>query len=249
LFGSWLNFEGPAAARFDIFIQLGAILAVVFLYRDRFFGLVKKVTVAKKWVSQERKELTIAHLALTIVPVVIAGLFLYSTIKNKLFNNLVVAIGLIAGGIIMIIVDNIVARKAQASVKNEETHSLDTITYLQAFGVGVAQCFSLWPGVSRAGATIIGGVITGLDYKIAAEYSFIVAVPVMAMAVGYDFLKTISELTKSDLVYFMLGGIISFIVAMFSIKLFIGLVQRFKLKPFGWYRIVLGLVVLWLMYF
>ncbi len=250
LFSSWLDYEGPRVSSFNIFIQLGAILAVVFLYRDRFLGLIKKVTYTKeKWVSAERKGLTLFHLVLTILPVMLAGVFFYSTIKDKLFNNTVVVIGLIVGGIVMIVTDHCVAKRTAAPDASERTHSLDTISYLQAFGVGVAQCFSLWPGVSRAGATIVGGVITGLDYKIAAEYSFIVAVPVMAMAVGYDLLKTFSELTTSDLVYFGLGGFVSFIVAMFAIKVFIGLVQRFKLAPFGWYRIVLGVVVFLMIYF
>ncbi|MBN1493893.1 MAG: undecaprenyl-diphosphate phosphatase [Candidatus Omnitrophica bacterium] len=244
LCGTWLNFEGPRAASFEIFIQLGAIAAVVVLYKERFRRLACDCAPSKKWCAIKPGTLNIMHLALTITPVVIAGFFLYSVIKNKLFNNTVVAIGLIAGGIVMIIIDMLVKRAHGKTPNNEMTHDLDNMTYRQALGVGIAQCFSLWPGVSRSGATIIGGVLSGLDYKIAAEYSFIVAVPVMIMAVGYDLLRSFSELTLNDAGYFIAGGMIAFIVAVFSIKLFIGLVQRFKLAPFGWYRIMIGSGVL-----
>ena len=231
LVGEALNFTGEKAASFEIFIQVGAIGAVVWLYRERFSSYLKPTS----WTNT--RKLNFIHFALAIFPVVVLGALAYKTIKHVLFSSEVVAISLIVGGLVMIIVE-------KWGKLPESTTSLDEVSYLQAFKIGCLQCFALIPGVSRSGATILGGLFFGLNYKTAAEFSFLIAVPVMLMASGYDLLKSAEIISRSDMSYFLLGAGLSFIVAYFSIKTFLKLLSQLKLTPFGWYRILIGIVVL-----
>jgi undecaprenyl-diphosphatase len=118
---------------------------------------------------------------------------------------------------------------------------LDDITYRQALAVGLFQVLAMWPGVSRSAATIIGGMLSGLDRKVSAEYSFLAAVPVMVAATGYDLYKEWQFLSMSDISFFAVGFIMSFVSAALAVKTFIGLVQRWSLAPYAWYRIALAL--------
>lgn len=122
------------------------------------------------------------------------------------------------------------------------TREVDVISVKQAFWIGIAQCLALWPGFSRSGATIIGGVYAGLSQKAAAEFSFIIAVPVMIAATGYDFLKSYQYFTANNLGLLVIGFVISFFVALLAIKWFLKLLGRFNLAPFGVYRIILSIV-------
>ena len=240
LFGKMLAFTGATASSFEICIQLGAILAVVVLYRQRFAALWHDCMNLRKKRTALRPGFSLMHLVIAVVPVVIVGFTLYHVIKEVLFSPVVVAWSLIAGGVIMMLVDGAVSRRKLVA----KSVSLDSITYRQAFLVGCLQCFSVCPGVSRSGATIVGGLVSGLDYRTAAEFSFILAVPVMGMAVGYDLLKSWTALSGGDVAVFSLGFIVSFIVAYAAIKFFLALLQQWKLTPFGIYRILLGIGVL-----
>ena len=184
---------------FEIAIQLGAILAIVLLYAKRFLlGL----TIYYK-------------LSTAFIPTAIIGFLAYPYIKAYLFNSVIVAISLIVGGIILIIIDKwVVTQKSKTDV-------LESITYKNAFFIGLIQCFSMIPGVSRAAATIIGGVFNGLDKKQATEFSFLLAVPTMFAATGYDLLKTPIVFSKHEIFLLAIGLIVAFITAWIAVKIFL----------------------------
>jgi undecaprenyl-diphosphatase len=125
---------------------------------------------------------------------------------------------------------------------------LDSLGLNEAVLIGLFQCLSLWPGISRSGATIVGGMVIGVERKTAAEYSFLAAVPVMFAAVSYDLYKSIPFLKASDALTFGIGFVVSFVTALFAVKLFIQLLGRYSLNPFGWYRIAAALAILWLLH-
>jgi undecaprenyl-diphosphatase len=238
LAGHLLKFTGPVADTFEIFIQLGAILAVIFLYRQRFWGLLPR----HGWADPNRigkRFLGIRGcilLGLTTLPALIAGRFAYGFIKGHLFNPYSVALALAAGGLGLLLVE-----KWHPQVSAQ---SLDKIQWHQALLVGLFQCLSLWPGISRAGATIIGGLVSGLDRKTAAEYSFLAAVPVMMAATAYDLFKSWHYLKGADVLFLGVGFVVSFAVAYLTVAAFIRLLQRITLKPFAWYRIALAPLIL-----
>jgi undecaprenyl-diphosphatase len=171
------------------------------------------------------------------MPAVIFGLLLHDFIKDNLFQPLTVAIGLFVGGVIILIFE---AKHPEPTIT-----SLDDITPRQALGVGIAQLAALWPGVSRAGSTIIGGVLFGLDRKTAVEYSFLIAIPVMIAATGYDLLKGIMEgaVQAADFPLFATGFVTAFIAASLAVRYLVTFVQRYSFRPFGWYRIILAIVI------
>jgi undecaprenyl-diphosphatase len=228
--GNLLDFTGSTADTFEVFIQLGAILAVVWLYRERFFRLLD---FKKKRGLQGKRG--IGLLLLTTLPALIFGFLLHDFIKDHLFQPLTVAIGLAVGGIALIIFERFEHKVAVIK--------LDDITPQQALLVGMFQLLALWPGVSRSASTIIGGMIQGLDRKTAVEYSFLIAVPVMIAATGYDLLKSLSHLQSSDFALFAVGFITAFASAIFAIQYFVQFVQRFGFTAFGWYRIALAILV------
>lgn len=230
LVGNLLGFTGAAAKTFEVFIQLGAILAVVVLFFKRFlslFGLYK--------IKGEEHPMNLLHIIIAAIPASILGLLLHNFIKNVLFTPKMVLIGLVAGGILMIIADRIARNKHKEG-------SLDSISYWQAFMIGVFQCFALWPGFSRSGSTISGGILLGVDYKASAEFSFILAVPMMIGATGLDLYDSIGTLNSSDVPIFAVGFIVSFIVALVAIVYFLKLLQRLKLTPFAIYRFLVAIL-------
>ena len=219
--------EDEFVKTFEISIQLGAILAIVMLYRKTFF---KGIPIYLK-------------LAAAFLPTAIIGFLAYDFIKTRLFNSTVVAVSLIVGGIILILIDKkVVAQKSQ-------TVALEEISYKRAFSIGLIQCFSMIPGVSRAAATIIGGVFNGLDKKQATEFSFLLAVPTMLAATGYDLLKTSTGFTKHEAVLLLIGLIIAFITAWVAVKIFLKIVEHYGFKHFGYYRIAIGVLFLLFMNF
>ncbi len=240
IFGHWINFTGSKAAAFEIFIQLGAILAVVVIYRDKFLGLIPKKRTDQKWITSifdgESKP-TLLHISLAVVPVLVIGFLFYGIIKNYLFGPVTVAMGLITGGLLMIIVESL--------PKTQTTKSVEEITVKQAFIVGLGQCLAMWPGMSRSGSTMITSLLVGIKHKPAADFSFIIAVPVMFAAVGYDLLKSWHFLDIGDLSYFSLGFVVAFLIAWLSIKWFLKVLTRVRLIPFGIYRIIIGSLVLY----
>lgn len=231
LVGHLLDYTGPKADTFEIFIQLGAILAVIWLY----FGRFKSLFNFKSADGFEGKNGLIL-LALTSLPAFILGFLLHDYIKEHLFKPSVVAVGLAVGGIAIIWLER---HPRHSSAKN-----LDQITKRQALRIGFVQVLALWPGVSRSAATILGGMNYGLNRETAVQYSFLAAVPVILAATGYDLIKSLPDLNSSDFGFFAVGFITAFITALFSIKLFLRFVQTSNLIPFGWYRLAVAFLVL-----
>jgi undecaprenyl-diphosphatase len=223
-----LSLSSGIGPTFNIAIQLGAILAVVCLHRAYFSFFLRP----QNWRSKR------SGLILTaIVPALVSGLLLYSFIKEHLFSPKTVIIGLFIGGVGLVLLDTFYKEEPSSDL------DFDDITYKQAATIGVFQCFALWPGMSRSGSTIIGGVLSGLSREMAAQFSFIIAVPVMTAAVGYDLLKSASHLTTVDLWLIFLGFCVAFVVAYASILSFLKLLKTWKLMPFGLYRILLSLAL------
>lgn len=240
LLGDLIQFTGEKASVFEIFIQLGAILAVVLIYKEKFLGLIPGVQSKKSFFSDlffGKSVPTGMHIFVAIVPILIAGFLLHQTIKNHLFGPITVAIGLIIGGLLMIIIERLPIK--------QETEVVEDITLKQAFIIGLGQCMAVWPGMSRSGSTMVTSLLVGVRHKPAADFSFIIAVPVMCAAVAYDLLKSWHILEWSDLSYFMLGFFIAFAVAWLSIKWFLHVLTKVRLTPFGIYRILLGSFTLW----
>lgn len=214
--------EDDFVKTFEIAIQLGAIMAIVMMYAKRF---LQGISIYLK-------------LGIAFIPTAIIGFMAYSFIKAYLFNPLIVAVSLIIGGIILVLIDRkVISRKSQTDV-------LENITYKNAFFIGLIQCFSMIPGVSRAAATIIGGVFNGLDKKQATEFSFLLAVPTMFAAAGYDLLKTPVIFTKHEIFLLAIGFVIAMITAWFAVKIFLKIVENYGFKHFGYYRIVIGIIFL-----
>ncbi len=205
---------------------------MVWTYRQRFISLLSFKSAPTG--VQGRRGITL--LAITTLPALICGFLLHDFIKTSLFNPTTVALALGVGGVLIILFEK--------SFKAKADTGLDNITTRQALAIGLFQVLSLWPGVSRAAATIIGGMLSGLGRKTAVEYSFLAAVPVMLAATGYDLLKSLHNLHASDLALFAIGFITAFIAASFAIKWLLKLVQTQNFVKFGWYRIALAIIIL-----
>ncbi len=229
--GHLLGFTGAKAETFEVVIQLGAILAVVVMYRSTFWGLVRPTGRAFGGLRG------LWLLFLTSLPASLLGLFAHSAIKEHLFSPVTVAFALMAGAAAILVVEKMRIRKSVAD--------LDSITPALALGVGCFQCLALWPGFSRSAATIMGGMILGVDRRAAAEYSFIAAVPLMFAATGYDLLGSWRLFSPDDLLILGAGFAVSFVSAWAAVKGFIALLGRLTLKPFAWYRLALAPIVLW----
>jgi len=229
--GHLLDFTGPKAETFEIAIQLGAILAIVVLYWERFLGLIRPQANQKfsgiygLWL-----------LFLTSLPASVVGFLAHGYIKQYLFSPTTVAIALAVGAVLIFIVEG--------KDKTETVGSLDEITPQLAFGIGCIQCLALWPGFSRSAATIMGGMILGAKRTVAAEYSFIAAVPIMFAATGYDILKNYTLFEANDLIFIVIGFAVSFISAWLAVKGFIYLLSRLTLRPFAIYRLALAPLIL-----
>ncbi len=229
--GNLLGFVGEKASTFEVVIQLGAVLSVIVLYWDRFLGLLpRKQSPTSRSGSALEGWSGLWRIGLATVPALIVGYLAHDLIKARLFTSVAVAWALAVGGLGILVAERFVSRRS--------SHSVDTLTLWQAFGVGLFQVLSLWPGISRAAATIVGGLLLGLDRKGAAEFSFLIAVPVMAAATGYDILKMGGDFTPQDGTQFAVGFIVSFLVGLAAIATFIRILSRWTLAPFAWYRIV-----------
>lgn len=222
-----LGFHGEAAKVFTVFIQLGAILSVAFLYRDKYYALLQPQTWFRKPVG-----LSVWHVAAGIVPVALIGFLAHGLIKRHLFSSFTVIIGLVLGAIFML--------AAEKSGKRVTTTSVENMTLQQAFWVGLFQILSLWPGFSRSGSTISGGILLGLDRKTAADFSFIIALPLMTLACTYDLAKSWANLSLADFQMLAIGFVVSFFVAYFSVIWFLRFLNRSTLAAFAWYRIFLA---------
>lgn len=236
LAGHVLDFTGPKADTFEIAIQLGAILAVVVLYRQRFLGLLR--TDPTRPFSGPRGVLL---LFLTSLPALGLGFAAHHAIKEYLFGPRTVALALFTGALLLLYAE----RRAKKVRRATQAATLDAVTPRLALGIGLFQCLALWPGFSRSGATIVGGMMLGADRKTAAEYSFLAAVPVMCAAVGYDLLKSWRLFESGDFTFLAVGFVASFVFGWAAVKGFITLLQNMTLRPFAWYRLALAPVI-WL---
>lgn len=230
LAGDWLNFEGDRAKTFEVFIQLGAILAVVWLYR------AKVMTVLRNAGSDPAARQLLVNLAIAFVPAALMGYLTYDWIKEHLFNPLTVAWALLVGGIVILLIER--------WNPPEDVTDVDRVPMQKALGIGVAQVLSLFPGVSRSGATIMGARSLGLSRRAAAEFSFFLAIPVMIVATGYDLFKSRDTLSASDAPVFAVGFVVSFLSAIVVVKAFLGFVSRHSFRSFAWYRIAFGALLL-----
>lgn len=203
---------------FEIFIQLGAISSVVFLY-------FRDLTDPKKW----------PPILIAFIPTAIVGLLFYKIIKEHFFeNSLLVVFSLFAGGIALIAIELL------RTGKDGEIDSFEKISYKQALIIGIAQSVSVVPGVSRAAATIVGGMLSGLKRKTAVEFSFVLAVPTMFAATSLDLWQSAKNFSSSDFQTLAVGFVASFIVAIFSIKFLLKFVQTHTFIPFGVYRVIVA---------
>ena len=232
---SLMGLRDEAIKTFEIFIQLGAILSVVALYPRRFLALIPR-SGALGTQGNLSGTAGIMRFALACAPVFVLGFLFHKIIKTYLFGPTTVAAALIFGGVLMIVIEK---RNIQPRILN-----LNNIPLKTCLLIGLAQCLALWPGMSRSGATIIGGMLLGLERRVAAEFSFLVAVPVMCVAVGYDLLKSIDTIVIADMPIFLFGFVLAFIVSLFAVKYFVTLLGRVTLRGFGWYRIIVGVLVL-----
>ena len=227
----FLHFDAPWADAFEVMIQLGAVLAVCVAY----FGKLWRTTIA---LPRDSKARNFAFgIVIAFLPAAVVGALFHDFIKTVLFSPWVVCAALFAGGIAILIVERILPK-----VRFTESDRLPIST---ALGIGLCQTLSLVPGVSRAGATIIGALLLGVERKAAAEFSFFLAVPTMLGAFVYDAYENWSTLTAaSDAVPLIaVGFVTAFVAAMAVVQTFIGFVGRYGFAPFAWYRIVIGLVM------
>ena len=206
---------------FEITVQLSAILAVCYQYSEK---LRKGLNLWKK-------------ILVSFIPTGTVGLLFYKEITT-LFSVTTVALSFIIGGIVFLIVE-----KFYREDKNT-TKSLEDITYRQSLIVGIAQVFSLIPGTSRSGATIIGGLLSNLDRKTATEFSFLCAIPVMLTTTLFSMYKNLGELNTGNISPLIVGSVITFFVALITVRLFLKYLDRYNFVPFGIYRIVFGLILL-----
>ncbi len=225
--GNILDFGGEFAKTFDIAIQLGSIMAVAIIYRPKFREYVKIRPNLEVFPN-------VIHIIITMMPAIIVGALFHGVIKEYLFNPKSVAISLIVGSIIMLIADRYQYKKKT---------DVD-VTYRGSLIIGLFQCLSLWPGMSRSGITISGGIFSGMGYRKASMYSFICAVPIMVAACGYELLKTKAILSSHEITMLIIGFVVSFLVGWVAIISLLKLIPRTKLWPFSIYRIVLATIIL-----
>lgn len=231
--GHLLGFVGEKAASFQVAIQFGAILAVVFLYWRRFVGLIPLSSDSPQCENSNlRGWRGLWRIGLATLPALIVGYLAHRLIKAHLFTPLTVTWALAGGGIAMLVAERYFGQRP--------VRSLENLTVLQALGVGMFQILALWPGTSRSAATIIGGMLLGLGRKEAAEFSFLIAVPVMFAAVSYEILQMGSLFDTQDTVQFLIGFGVSFVVALLAVKTFLLLLNRWTLVPFALYRIIIA---------
>ena len=227
--------ENDFSTLFTVAIQLGAILSVVVLYWKKFFGPV--VIEANRWKFY-------AKLIVAVVPALFFGYLFSDKIDVLLESTTTVIISMLLGGIVLILIDNYFQRP---TVESEER-----ISFGKAFLIGIWQVIAMIPGVSRSAASIIGGMQQGLTRKLAAEFSFFLAVPTMLAATGHKLLKTYKTdpdvlMNKHNLMILGLGNLVAFIVALLAIRFFIGYLQKHGFKLFGYYRVVVGIILLLMM--
>ncbi|ELY4598196.1 undecaprenyl-diphosphate phosphatase [Cronobacter malonaticus] len=233
--GHLLGFEGDTAKTFEVVIQLGSILAVVVMFWRRLFGLIGIHFGHPPHEGLGKGRLSLIHILLGMVPAVVLGLVFHDFIKS-LFNPINVMYALVVGGVLLIAAELLKPKEPKAL-------GLDDMTYRQAFFIGCFQCLALWPGFSRSGATISGGMLVGVSRYAASEFSFLLAVPMMMGATALDLYKSMGFLTVADLPMFAVGFVTAFVVALVAIKTFLHIIKRISFIPFAIYRFIVAAAV------
>lgn len=226
----WLNLVDERAKTFDIFIQLGAILAIVWLYRRR----LRYTLWSADHNSTSRRFMV--NLLIAFVPAALVGWLAHDWIKAHLFNPTVVAVALIVGGVLILLIERWSPPSTVVDVNQ--------VSGSTAFLIGLCQVLSLVPGTSRSGATIMGGYVLGLSRVAATEFSFFLAIPVMLAATTYDLVKSWSSLAPSDAPMFAVGFLVSFVSAILVVRAFLTYVSGHSFALFAWYRIGFGALLL-----
>jgi undecaprenyl-diphosphatase len=247
-----LNFEGSLGGTFEIFIQLGAVLAVVWYYRRELWRQAQGVW-AFVWFQRHRLQRDAAqsagaaapsdtvarfwlNIAIAFVPAAGIGFLIHDWIKDRLFNPVTVAAALIVGGVILLLIER---RDHSAG-----TPSIYDVTPRQALGIGLAQILALIPGASRSATTIMGGLLTGLDRPTATGFSFYLAIPTLGLATIFDLLSSLDQIAAGDVLNLFVGTAVSFVVALLAVSWLLRYIARNDFKIFGYYRIIFGLIVL-----
>lgn len=230
LLGELIGFEGPPGKTFEISIQLGAILAVVVIYRRLILDLLVNM-----W-RPGLQRFYVINLILAFLPAAVLGATLHKTITTVLFNPWVVCVALIAGGAAIILIER---NRPAPSI-----HSVPEIGPLAALLVGFGQALAMIPGTSRSGATIITALLIGVERKAAAEFSFVLAIPTMLAATVYSLWKARSDLDFSAFGQIGIGFVAAFVVAFLTVRTLLAVIGRIGFTPFGWYRIGLGVVMM-----
>ena len=230
LVNQWISFNKDFTLLFDIVIQLGAILAVVVFFWKRLWPFTKDQSKNKEILSIWYKTIV------GVLPAIVLGALFASKIEEKLFNPWTVAVALLVGGIIILIVEKV--------AKSPKITSISTLSYKTVFFIGLIQCLSMVPGTSRSAATIIGAMVFGASRVIATEFSFFLAIPTMVAASAWSLIKYHAILNTAQVSILAIGFIVSFIVALAAIKFLISYVQKNNFKIFGYYRIILGLIII-----
>jgi undecaprenyl-diphosphatase len=224
-----LGFEGPAGNLFEIIIQLGAILSVIWIYRVKLWR-----TALGLFSSGPAQRLTI-NVLLAFLPAAVIGVLAHDFIKEVLFSPWVVSGALIVGGIAILVIERV-----------QKTHTIETVEDMspgRALAVGFFQCIAMIPGISRSAATIMGALLVGVNRPAAAEFSFLLAIPTMFGATLYDFYKAREALTSDGLVFIAVGFVVSFVVALVVVKWLLRYISNHSFGAFAIYRIILGIVM------
>lgn len=228
-----LGFRGPTGKLFEIVIQTGAILAVCWIYRRRL------IEVAAHLHDRAGARHFAAIILAAFLPSMVIGVLAYRVIKEVLFSPLVVSVMLVAGGIAMLLIERFRPRPRFAEI--------ESITIPRALAIGLFQCTAMIPGVSRAAATIMGAMLLGVDRRTATEFSFFLAIPTMLAATTYDLYKNWGTFDATGATVIAVGFFSAFLVALIVVRLAISFVGRHGFAPFAIYRIVIGLLMLWLL--
>jgi undecaprenyl-diphosphatase len=225
-----LGLEGPESKLFDIVIQLGAILAVCWVYRERLLHAAAGLATER---TQQR---FVANIVIAFLPAAIAGVILYRFIKDVLFSPWVVAVSFIVGGFLILLIERVRPRPVVTDV--------DRISWGTALGIGCCQILAMIPGVSRAGSTIMGALMLGVDRAPATQFSFFLAIPTMFGAAVYDLYKNRAILSSEGAGLIAIGFVVAFIAALFVVRRLVDFVSRHGFGVFAWYRIVVGTIAL-----
>ncbi|MFM0308129.1 undecaprenyl-diphosphate phosphatase [Paraburkholderia sp. RL17-383-BIF-A] len=233
--GSLLNFTDEHAKTFDVVIQLGAILAVCWEFRRRIGSVVSGLPS-----RPDARRFTL-NVIIATIPAIVLGLLFEKTIKAALFSPVPVAFALVAGGVVILWAE---ARQRTRGETAARVQSVDDLSALDALKVGLAQCFALIPGMSRSGSTIIGGMLFGLDRRVATEFSFFLAIPIIFGATAYELHKDWHLLSVDALGTFTLGFLAAFVSAFACVRWLLRYIAAHDFTAFAWYRIAFGLLIL-----